>query len=166
MGRYKARRGGKKARPDHREIAQYDPEALDALDDLELDDGPARATGPAPGSSGRTRPRDEAAGGETGARTSGRADGRPPRPPEIFLRQLRYEDALRRLEHQVRAHVRHGTGEVLVVHGRGRGSPEGRGVLGGAVRDWCNAHPELVSDWRSAPPSWGGDGALVLTLNV
>jgi len=95
---------------------------------------------------------------------SGPQASRPPRPPEIFLRQCRYEEALRRLDQQVRAHARHGTGEVLVVHGRGRGSPEGRGVLGDAVRTWCNDHPELVHDWRPAPPHWGGDGALVLTL--
>ncbi len=157
MGRYKARRGGKKARPDHREIAQDDPDALESLDALDLGDGllpSADAPAPEPTVGGR-----RARGPEPPA-------GRPPRPPEIFLRQLPCEDALRRLEHQVRAHVRHGTGEVLVVHGRGRGSPDGRGVLGDAVRTWCNTHTELVSDWRPAPPSWGGDGAVVLTLNI
>ncbi len=91
---------------------------------------------------------------------------RPPRPPEIFLRMCPWEEAMRRLDHQVRAYVRQGRGEVLVVHGRGRGSPDGRGVLGDAVRGWCLDHPDLVLDWRVAPPSWGGDGAMVLQLNT
>lgn len=73
---------------------------------------------------------------------------------------------MHRLSHQVTAYVRQGRPEVLVVHGRGRGSPDGRGVLGDAVRDWCLDHPDLVLDWRVAPPGWGGDGAVVLRLNV
>jgi len=91
---------------------------------------------------------------------------RPARPPEIFLRMCRWDEAHRRLDQQVRAHVRQGRREILVVHGRGQGSPDGQGVLGSAVREWCNAHRDLVIEWRSAPPSWGGDGAIVLTLNV
>ena len=73
---------------------------------------------------------------------------------------------MHRLSHQVTAYARQGRREVLVVHGRGRGSPDGRGVLGEAVRAWCRDRPDLVREWRVAPPSWGGDGAVVLTLNV
>ena len=91
---------------------------------------------------------------------------RSPRPPEIFLRLCPWEEAMHRLSHQVTAYLRQGRREVLVVHGRGRGSPDGRGVLGEAVREWCRDHPDLVRDWRVAPPSWGGDGAVVLTLNA
>jgi hypothetical protein len=91
---------------------------------------------------------------------------RPARPPEIFLRMCSYEDALLRLDQQVKAYVRQGRPEILVVHGMGHGSPGGRGVLGDAVRDWCNRRGDLVLDWRPAPPGWGGDGAVVLTLNV
>ena len=116
MGRFKARRGGKRA-------AQPEPDH----------DAPA---------------------------------GRPERPPEIFLRMCPYDEAMRRLDQQVRAHHRHGRREVLVVHGRGRGSPDGKGVLGDAVRQWCNQRGDLVTEWRPAPPAWGGDGAVVLILNV
>ena len=98
--------------------------------------------------------------------TDGQPASRPARPPEIHLRMVPYDEALRRLDHQVRAHVRQGRGEIVVVHGKGHGSPDGRGVLGPAVRAWCNDHPDLVLDWRPAPPSWGGDGAVILTLNV
>lgn len=92
--------------------------------------------------------------------------GRSARPPEVFLRRCTWEEAMHRLSHQVAAYVRQGRREILVVHGRGHGSPDGRGVLGDAVRAWCLDHPELVRDWRAAPPSWGGDGAMVLQLNT
>jgi len=91
---------------------------------------------------------------------------RPARPPEIFLRKCTWDEAMLRLDQQVRAHARQGRREILVVHGKGRGSPDGRGVLGGAVRAWCHQHPALVVEWRPAPPAWGGDGAVLLTLNV
>lgn len=90
--------------------------------------------------------------------------GRLPRPPEIFLRKCVFEEAMHRLEQQVRAYASQGRSEILVVHGKGRGSPDGQGVLGPAVRDWCQAHPQLVRRWRPAPPAWGGDGAVVLEL--
>jgi DNA-nicking Smr family endonuclease len=118
MGRFKARRGGKKERPSPPDSPQAQPGA------------------------------------------------RSPRPPEIFLRKCTYAEAMHRLEQQVRAHVAQGRREILVVHGKGRGSPEGQGVLGDAVREWCLAHPQLVCSWRSAPPAWGGDGAVVLELGT
>ncbi len=73
---------------------------------------------------------------------------------------------MHRLSHQVKAYVRQGRDEVLVVHGRGHGSPDGRGVLGDAVRTWCTDNADLVVDWRTAPQHWGGEGAVVLTLNI
>ena len=91
---------------------------------------------------------------------------RPSRPPEIFLRMCSYDEAMQRLDQQVPGYVRQGRAEILVVHGKGHGSPDGRGVLGDAVREWCQRHGNLVLDWRPAPPAWGGDGAVVLTLNV
>ena len=100
-----------------------------------------------------------------GASRPGRP-GRPDRPPEIFLRMCSYDEAMLRLDQQVNAYVRQGRGEILVVHGKGHGSPDGRGVLGNAVRDWCLRRTDLVREWRPAPPKWGGDGAVVLTLNV
>jgi len=77
-----------------------------------------------------------------------------------------YDEAMLRLDQQVNAYVRQSCGEILVVHGKGRGSPDGRGVLGDAVSDWCLRRTDLVVEWRPAPPKWGGDGAVVLTLNV
>ena len=124
MGRFKARRGGRKTRSE-----QVSEQAQEKLP------GPPAAP-------------------------------HPPRPPEIFLRKCTFEEAMHRLDQQVRAHAAQGRREVLVVHGKGRGSPDGRGVLGSAVREWCLAHPRLVRGWRTAQPAWGGDGAVVLDLNV
>jgi DNA-nicking Smr family endonuclease len=104
---------------------------------------------------------------DRGSRPAGDdAPARPERPPQIFLRMCSYEEALLRLDQQVRAYARQGRPEILVVHGMGHGSPGGRGILGDAVRDWCLRRGDLVLDWRPAPPGWGGDGAVVLTLNV
>jgi DNA-nicking Smr family endonuclease len=106
-------------------------------------------------------------GGKEGRQPSGGGPGtRPERPPEVFLRKCTFDEAVRRLDQQVPAYVRQGRQEILVVHGKGLGSPEGRGVLGEAVRDWCLRRGDLVLDWRPAPPAWGGDGATVLRLNA
>lgn len=86
------------------------------------------------------------------------------RPPEISLRRLRAEDALNQLAAQVRVHARRGRREVLVVHGRGHGSPGGVPVLKQLVRDWCQRNPDLVKAWRPAPREWGGEGATVILL--
>ncbi len=90
----------------------------------------------------------------------------PDRPPEILLRRVCFEDALQRLEFQLRAFLRQGRREVVVVHGKGQNSPGGQGVLGPAVRQWCDHHGEIVSSWHEAPLKWGGSGAIVVQLNV
>lgn len=91
---------------------------------------------------------------------------RPPLPPQVLLRLLRLEDAMERLETQLRAFQRHGTQEVLVVHGKGQHSPGGRPVIAPAVREWCDRHGDVVLSWREAPPAWGGEGAIVVQLRV
>lgn len=85
-------------------------------------------------------------------------------PPAIQLRRLVAEVALERLATMLQAHRHLGRLEVLVVHGRGRNSPGGRPVIGPLVRQWCADHPAIVADAREAPPAWGGEGALVVTL--
>ena len=86
-------------------------------------------------------------------------------PPAIHLRKLTLEEALMRLETQLRAFEGQGAREILVIHGKGQGSAGGISVLGPEVRDWCDKHPSLVSSWREAPPHWGGSGAIVVVLN-
>ena len=85
-------------------------------------------------------------------------------PPSIHLRKLTVDEALERLETQLRGFAGQGRREVLVVHGKGQGSIGGISVLGPEVRNWCDRNPVLVSSWREAPPRWGGSGAIVVVL--
>jgi dsDNA-specific endonuclease/ATPase MutS2 len=97
-------------------------------------------------------------------------DGKPARdpgaPPAVHLRLLKAEEALDRLEFQLRAFAAKDQREVLVVHGKGSNSPGGVSVLGPLVRQWCDEHPSLVRSWRIAPGCWGGEGAIVVELTL
>lgn len=90
-----------------------------------------------------------------------RRSGEP--PPQIHLRRLTAEEALAKLEQRLALHRRRGERRVLVVHGRGLRSA-GAPVIAPLVREWLRDHPELVAAWEPAPPDWGGEGALVVTL--
>ena len=90
----------------------------------------------------------------------------PAAPPTIHLRLLKAEEALERLEFQLRAFAAKNQREVLVVHGKGSNSPGGQSVLGPLVRNWCDEHAAVVQAWRQAPPNWGGAGAIVVVLNL
>ena len=86
------------------------------------------------------------------------------KPPEIALRKLPVAEALDRLNRQIRAHVKQGTKEVLVVHGKGQNSPGGVPVIGPLARRWCDDSSHLVESWREAPDKWGGSGAILVVL--
>lgn len=125
---------------------------------------------------GITRPQGAGDGPRRGKRRSIRyeaeeqwpEDRKPVRddaPPSVHLRKLTVDEALMRLEAQLRAYAGQGRREVLVIHGKGQGSTGGISVLGPEVREWCDRHPALVSSWREAPSRWGGSGAIVVDLN-
>ena len=115
-------------------------------------------------------PRRRSAGSKPAAqrqRRSTRSRPAPPKPvrrPRLMLRKLRLEQALLSLARFVEDHCHRGTEEIVVVVGKGRASGQEGPVIGPAVRRWCDEHPQRVTDWRVAPPSEGGDGALVLRL--
>ena len=88
----------------------------------------------------------------------------PAAPPSIHLRLLKADQALERMEFQLRAFAAKGQREVLVIHGKGSNSVGGVSVLGPLVRQWCDKHPSVVQSWRIAPSSWGGEGAIVVVL--
>ena len=90
----------------------------------------------------------------------------PAEIPRLMLRKMRVDPALDRLASFVRTHHHRRTPKVVVVVGKGRGSGIEGPVLGPAVRAWCDRNPSLVRDLYVAPPSLGGDGALVLQLAV
>ena len=90
----------------------------------------------------------------------------PPPSPRLMLRKMRLEPAMDRLEAFVREHRHRRTERVVVVVGRGLRSGEDGPVLAPAVRAWCDRRRDLVRDHHLAAPSEGGDGALVLYLNL
>jgi DNA-nicking Smr family endonuclease len=55
---------------------------------------------------------------------------------------------------------------VLVIVGKGRHSPGGRGVLRDEVADWLTGVPAArdVVAFESAPPRWGGSGGVLVLL--
>jgi DNA-nicking Smr family endonuclease len=52
---------------------------------------------------------------------------------------------------------------VRIVHGKGRGSPQGRGVLKAAVNRWLVRCDQVLA-FCSAPPADGGTGAVYVAL--
>jgi len=52
---------------------------------------------------------------------------------------------------------------VRIVHGKGRGSPQGRGVLKAAVNRWLVRCDQVLA-FCSAPPADGGTGAVYVLL--
>lgn len=125
---------------------------------------------------GKAKPQNSGGGPRRGKRRSIRYEAeeqypenrkpvREDSPPTIHLRKLTVDEALGRLEAQLRGYAGQGRREILVVHGKGQGSAGGISILGPEVRSWCDRNPALVSSWREAPPRWGGSGAIVVVLN-
>jgi DNA-nicking Smr family endonuclease len=81
-----------------------------------------------------------------------------------MLRKMPLELALDRLHGFLIAKQALGTEELIVVVGKGRGSPDGIPVLAPAVRDWLKEHSELVASFEEAPLREGGAGALLVRL--
>ena len=87
-----------------------------------------------------------------------------PSRPRLMLRKMPLELALNRLESFLRAKRALGTEELIVIVGKGRGSPDGIPVLAPAVRQWLKEHPRLVAGFEDAPSHEGGTGALLVRL--
>ncbi len=101
------------------------------------------------------------------ARAGGKARAEPPSPaprPRLMLRKMPLDLALSRLHGFLVAKQALGTEELIVVVGKGRGSPDGIPVLAPAVRAWLAEHPALVAGFEEAPPREGGTGALLVRL--
>ncbi len=115
-----------------------------------------------PGKTGRTRGMGRSIRHESDEEQRGYPSGDP--PPSVHLRRLRADEALAFLANEVEAHRRHGTRELLIVHGKGLNTPDGQPVLGELTRRWIKAHPDEIASWRPAPRDWGGEGAVVVVL--
>jgi DNA-nicking Smr family endonuclease len=76
------------------------------------------------------------------------------------------EDARKALAAFVRKHAKAGDRVLLVVHGKGRHSPAGRGVLRGEIGAWLSqgAVARHVAAFATPPEELGGGGALLVLL--
>jgi len=105
-------------------------------------------------------------------RAGARGRGTPPeaasdpveRRPRLMLRKLPLELALDRLERFVQLWRHQGVAEVIVVVGKGHGSPGGEPVLAPAVREWLDRHPQQIGSHEEAPAREGGSGAILVRL--
>lgn len=64
----------------------------------------------------------------------------------------------------VRDRSRRGSRLVIVIVGRGRHSPGGRGVLRQSIGGWLLELGQHILAFRTAAPELGGDGAVVVLL--
>ena len=81
-----------------------------------------------------------------------------------MLRKMPLELALSTLERFLRAKQYLGEEELIVIVGKGHGSPGGKPVLAPAVQEWLDSHPRLVAGTETAPAHEGGTGAILVRL--
>ncbi len=76
---------------------------------------------------------------------------------ELRLLGLRYEEAMKALEHQIDLCIIHNFKSFSIIHGKGSG------ILQQAVHDYLSHYPG-VKDFRFASPEEGGTGKTYVTL--
>jgi len=86
---------------------------------------------------------------------------------ELDLHRHDAEEARRRVASFIASERKKARELVLVVVGRGRHSPGGRGVLRHEIADWLTTPPTSshVLAFRTAPHALGGAGAVVVLLS-
>ena len=89
--------------------------------------------------------------------------GRWPVEDEIHLRGMRAAEALRAAGDFIRAARKESFRCVCIVHGKGRGSADGRPVIKGEIDHWLRRH-DAVDAFCSARDTDGGSGALYVLL--
>jgi DNA-nicking Smr family endonuclease len=85
--------------------------------------------------------------------------------PVLDLHGLGVRDAIAATERFLRDCIAEGVREARIVYGKGRGSPEGRGVLREVIPRWL-AHEgaHLVVSAVPEPDASGADGAMRVRL--
>jgi DNA-nicking Smr family endonuclease len=93
--------------------------------------------------------------------------GEPRVEARLDLHGRAREAALDELERFVRSSRASGRRALLIIHGRGANTPDGRAVLKPLVWRWLSssrAAGAAVLAFVSAPPAQGGDGATLVLL--
>ena len=85
--------------------------------------------------------------------------------PVLDLHGLGVRDAITATERFLRDCAADGVREVRIVYGKGRGSPDGRGVLREVIPRWL-AHEgaSLIASAVPEPDASGADGAMRVRL--
>jgi DNA-nicking Smr family endonuclease len=83
--------------------------------------------------------------------------------PTLDLHGLGVKDALAETERFLREAQLQGINSLRIVYGKGRGSPDGRGVLREVVPRWLDGqgHP-LIRRYERRPDATGSDGAVIV----
>ena len=89
--------------------------------------------------------------------------GRWPIEDEVHLRGMRAAEALRAAGDFIRVARNEGFRCVRIVHGKGRGSADGKPVIKGEIDHWLRRH-DAVEAFCSARDIDGGSGALHVLL--
>jgi DNA-nicking Smr family endonuclease len=85
---------------------------------------------------------------------------------KLDLHGLGVVDARNAVEAFVRKRSQEGDQAVVLVHGKGKHSPRGHGVLRGEIAAWLSQgrSARYVAAFATAPEDLGGDGALLVLL--
>jgi DNA-nicking Smr family endonuclease len=87
--------------------------------------------------------------------------------PTLDLHGLGVRDAVAETERFLRDAQAHGTRQVRIVYGKGRGSPAGRGVLREVIPRWLDTEgAHLVTHYHRQPDASGVDGGALVELRA
>src|SRR5699024_4378966 len=83
---------------------------------------------------------------------------RPSIKPELDLRGVRYEDAMREIENYLDNAILSGFAQVSIIHGKGTGA------LRQGATEYLKTHPNVKS-YRLGGQNEGGSGVTIVELN-
>ncbi len=83
--------------------------------------------------------------------------------PTVDLHGLGVKAALRETEQFLTEAQEDGLGSVRIVYGKGKRSPEGRGVLREVIPSWLDGDGRrFVRRWERRPDASGADGGVIV----
>ncbi len=87
--------------------------------------------------------------------------------PALDLHGLRVKEALEATEEFLRISQAQGIRQVRIIYGKGKGSPDGKGVLREAVPAWISKEGDgYVSKFQRVIDHDGGDGSIIVTIKL
>ncbi len=85
--------------------------------------------------------------------------------PTLDLHGLSVKGAVKETQSFIEASCQAGLPSVRIIYGKGRGSPEGRGILREVIPRWCSKEGQpWVEGFQREVDCGGGDGSLIVFL--